>query len=285
MNPTIALITDSTCDIPANYVEKYGIMVVPQVILWGNQVLRDRVDLQAEAFYRRLATDRLKPSSSQPPVQDFVRAYRQAVANGVHEIIVVTVSSTMSGTFGAAQKACEQVDVPVHVIDARGPTMSLGWQVLAAARLRASGGDAIGILEKIKQVQGRLVQYVCLDTLEFLHRGGRIGNAAWLAGSLLNIKPLLKINHVSGLVESSDRVRTRSRSIELLYERFFAEIERHKPLRVAVLHGDAPEDARRLADRIQREFNPAELLVNTTGPVLGIHTGPRALALCGYTED
>jgi DegV family protein with EDD domain len=137
----------------------------------------------------------------------------------------------------------------------------------------------------MNQVRRKLVLYVSLDTLDYLHRGGRVGGAAWLTGMLLNIKPLLYIDHRSGLVEASDRVRTRRKSVELMYERFFDGIDTGKALRVAVMHGDAPDEARALANRIQQEFSPAELLVNMTGPVLGIHTGPRALALCGYTED
>jgi DegV family protein with EDD domain len=285
MRNSIALVTDSTCDIPSDLLEKYEIIVVPQVILWGGQTLRDRVDLQPEAFYRRLMTDRQHPTTSQPAIQDFVQAYRKGVERGAQEILVVTVSGAMSGTCQIAQTAAQEVGTPVHVIDPKGPTMSLGWQVLAAARVRAVGGDAQAMIEKMNQVRRKLVQFVCLDTLEYLHRGGRIGGAAWLAGMLLNIKPLLYIDHGTGLVEASDRVRTRRKSVELLYERFFERIDTGKVLRVAVLHGDAPDEARALVERIQREISPAELLVNVTGPVLGIHTGPRALALCGYTED
>ena len=285
MRSSIALITDSTCDIPSDLLEKYEIIVVPQVILWGGQVLRDRVDIQPEAFYRRLSSDRQFPTTSQPAIIDFVQAYRTAVERGAREIVMVTVSGAMSGTCQVAQAAARQAEAPVHVIDSKGPTMSLGWQVLAAARIRAVGGDAQAMIEKMNCVRSKLVQFVCLDTLEYLHRGGRIGGAAWLAGMLLNIKPLLYIDHNTGLVEASDRVRTRSKSLELLYERFREGIEAGKALRIAVMHGDAPYEARALAERVQREMSPVELLVNTTGPVLGIHTGPRALALCGYTEE
>jgi DegV family protein with EDD domain len=141
------------------------------------------------------------------------------------------------------------------------------------------------MIAKTDQVRRKLVQQVSLDTLNYLRRGGRIGNAAWFAGTLLNIKPLVRINHQTGLVEPCDRARTRRKALELLLEKFFEEIEPGKPLRVAVLHGNAPDEAGELADRIRQEFSPVELIVNITGPVLGLHTGPRALALCGYTEE
>lgn len=285
MKSAISLITDSTCDIPSELIEKYEIVVVPELIQWGGQILRDRIDLHPEAFYRRLSTDRQFPATSQPAVQDFLRVYRAAVERGAREIVVVTVSGAMSGTCQSACMAAQQVETPVHVIDSKGLTMSLGWQVLAAARIRAVGGDAQAMIEKMKQVRRKLAMYACLDTMEYLHRGGRVSGAAWLAGMLLNIKPLLYIDHNTGQVEASDRVRNHRKSVELLYQRFFEAVDAGKVLRVAVMHGDAPQEARELADRIQHEFSPAELLVNVTGPVVGIHTGPRALALCGYTED
>jgi DegV family protein with EDD domain len=203
---------------------------------------------------------------------------------GAKEIVVMTVSSAMSGTFHLAEQVGKYMDVPVHVVDSKGPTMSLGWQVLAAARIREMGGTAAKMIEAAAGVREKLVQIVCLDTLEYLHRGGRIGNATRFIGSLLDIKPLVEINHKTGLVEFCGQARTRKKSIETLVSHFFEKISPDKPKRVAVLHGGAQVEAQALAERIKKEYNPLELLVNITGPVLGIHTGPRALALCGYTE-
>jgi DegV family protein with EDD domain len=279
------IVTDSTCDIPDALIERYGILVIPQLIHWDGQVLRDRVDLQTDAFYRRLATRGEFPFTSQPEVQDLVKIYRKAIAQGARQIVVATVSSAISKTYQAACEAAEVVKEPVLVVDTKGLSMGLGWQVLAAARLGVTGGEAREMVEKMDQVRRSLSMIVYLDTFEYLRRGGRVGNVAWLAGALLDIKPLIYINHASGQVESYARVRTRTRAIEALYAGFFAGIDSRKPLRMAVLHGGAPEEARRLAERIQQEHSPAELFVQTTGPVLGIHTGPKALALCGYTED
>ena len=162
--------------------------------------------------------------------------------------------------------------------------MSLGWQVLAAARCREVGGNALEMITEAAKARLKMVQIVCLNTLEYLQRGGRIGMATRLIGTLLNLKPLVRINHETGLVEASGQARTRKKSIETLEERFFEGIEAGKPLHLAVLHGDALPEAEELAGKIQQEHAPKELLMNITGPVLGIHTGPRALALCGYTE-
>jgi len=284
MYPT-ALITDSTCDIPQAMIDQYGITVIPLGVVWGNEILRDRVDLTPEEFYRRLEQDPLWPTSTLPSPADFEQTYRDAIVKGAKEIVVMTVSGAMSGTYQLADQVGKNMEVPVHVIDSKGPTMSLGWQVLAAARVRELGGSAAKMIEAAAGVREKLVQIVCLDTLEYLHRGGRIGNATRFIGGLLDIKPLVEINHKTGLVEFCGQARTRKKSIETLIGRFFEKLPSEKPKRVAVLHGGALPEAQALADRIKKDFNPLELLVNITGPVLGIHTGPRALALCGYTEE
>ena len=285
---SIAIIADSTCDIPTELIERYHIDIVPQIIIWGNQELRDRVDIQPEEFYQRLSTSPELPTTSQPTVNCFSEHYRAAQAAGATDIIVLTVSSAMSGTYQAALQAAQLAVVPVHVIDAKGPTMSLGWQTLAAARARETGVDTAGIIAAADCVRQTLVQFVYLDTLDYLYKGGRIGNATRFIGALLDLKPLVEINHQTGLVEGADRVRTRRKGIEALYQRFFkqfdAAITGQRSLHIAVLHGGAPEDAALLAERIQQEYRPSELVINITGPVLGLHTGPRALALCGYSE-
>ncbi len=281
----IALITDSTCDIPQELIDQYDVTVIPQTLVWGDEILRDRIDITPQQFYERIKTDPKMPTTTLPAPVDFEKAYRLAIENGAKEIIMLTVSSAMSGTFQLAKQVAEQAKLPVYVIDSKGPTMSLGWQVLAAARARLDGANANQVIEAVDKVRKRLVQIVCLDTLDFLYRGGRIGNATRLVGSLLDLKPLVQINHETGIVESSGRARTRKKSIEMLIQRFFEQIQPGNLLHVAVLHGNALEEAQQIAKRIRGEFSPHELLINITGPVLGINTGPGALALCGYRQD
>ncbi len=281
----VALLTDSTCDIPPHLLEQYEIQVVPSYVIWGSEILRDHIDLPPEVFYQRLARNRVHPTTSQPTPQDLASAYNAARSRGAEEIVAITVSSAMSGTYRAARQAGETAGIPVHVVDAKGPTMSLGWQVLAAARAREAGGDAQAMIDAARRVRGSLQQFVYLDTLEYLHKGGRIGGAARVVSAVLNIKLIVRINHETGLVEPEQRTRTRARGIESLYQGFFARLDTTKPMRIAVLHGNCLQDAQALAGRVQRDFSPAELLISITGPVLGVHTGPGALALCGYSES
>lgn len=281
----IGIITDSTCDIPDALIEQYGITIIPHYIIWGNDQYRDRVDMTALDFYTRLAADPVYPSSSQAGITDFQRTYEEVAAKGATEIIILTVSSAMSGAYQMAREAARLVKIPVSVVDGKGPTMSLGWQVLAAARARDAGMDVKSILTMLETLNPKLVQYVAMESLEYLQKSGRIGNAVKWVGSMLKIKPLVSINHKTGLVEPAALARTHKSLVDAMYNKFFDHLKSKTNLRVAVLHGNTLPEAEALAERIRAEFNPVELIINMTGPVLGISTGPGALALCGYAED
>ncbi|MBG0770081.1 MAG: DegV family protein [Anaerolineaceae bacterium] len=281
----IAVITDSTCDIPDDLIEKYGIIVVPQYIIWGDQQYRDRVDMQPVEFYERLITDKERPTTAQASVGDFQAAIEAAMEKGATEAVILTVSSAMSGTYNMAKQAAEQAPIRVEVIDSKGPTMTLGWQTLAAARARDEGASLDEIVMKVAKVRAGMVQMVAMETLEYLQYGGRIGDAVKWVGNILKVKPLVSIDHESGRVQPTGLARTQHALKEMLYKKFFEQLKGGKKFHIAVLHGNALEEAQKLVDRINKEFNPVELLVNITGPVLGINTGPDALALCGYAEE
>jgi len=281
----IGIITDSTCDIPDDLIAKYGITIVPHYVIWGNEQFRDKVDLSVVDFYRRLQTDPVYPSSSQAGIPDFKRAYEEVAGRGFSEIITLTVSSAMSGAYRMASEAATLVDVPVSVVDGKGPTMSLGWQVLAAARARDAGMSVSDILAMLENLKQKLVQYVGMESIEYLKKGGRIGNAVKWLGVMLKIRPLVMINHHTGLVEPVTLARTHKALVESLYKHFSDHFSGKTKMHVAVMHGNVLEEAQQLAERLQADFNPVELLINMTGPVLGINTGPGALALCGYSED
>lgn len=281
----IGIVTDSTCDIPQRLLDQYGIVVVPQVLVWGEQQYRDRVEMQPGEFYQRLSTDSVRPHTSQPGEQDFQSAYEQAAGRGVTSVIALVVSSALSGTMDAARKAASAFRLPVEVIDSRATSMGLGWQVLVAARAIEDGVALQGVLQRVHHVRRRIFQYAGLDTLEYLKKGGRIGDAARWATSLLKIKPVVALSILTNLVEPISLARTYNALIESLYRKFIDQFKNRKNLRVAVLHGNRLAIAEALAERIRAEINPLELLVNSTGPVVGLHTGPGALGICGYADD
>jgi len=284
MTHRIALLTDSTCDIPQEFLDKYDIKVVPLTIIWGEEQFQDGVNLTAKDFYKRLETDPSLPTTSQPTPQQMVLAYEAAKNDGAEEILIITISSAMSGTHESAKAAAAMVDLPVKVVDSKANSMSLGWQVLAAARARESGGDLQAMIDSADQARSSMVYIITLDTLEYLHKGGRIGGASHFIGNLLNLKPQISVDHNSGEVAGGRRSRTRKKALNDLFVDFFDQVDREKPLRIAVLHNAAQEEAETLTEKIQSEINPAEIIISIVSPVLGVHTGPRAVAICGYTE-
>jgi DegV family protein with EDD domain len=280
----IGIITDSTCDIPGALLDQYGIIVVPLTVVWGDQQYRDRVELTPLQFYQRLAHDPQRPTTSVPSVQEFEKAYDQATRRGVDELVILTISSAMSGVYQLAVNFASELKIPTEVIDAKGPTMSLGWQVLAAARARDAGASLPQIVETVGNVRKRLVQFVAMDTLEYLQQGGRIGDAMKWMGVRLHVRPVVSINHETGRVQPVGLARTHRSGVDSLFDRFADSLKGSRDLHVAVLHGNVQAEAEALAERVRSALNPSELLLNMTGPVLGGHTGPGALALCGYGE-
>lgn len=280
----IALLTDSTCDIPQEFLDKYDIKVVPLTIIWGGEQFQDGVNLTAKDFYKRLETDPSLPTTSQPTPQQMVLAYEAAKNNGAEEVLIITISSAMSGTHESAKAAAAMVDFPVKVLDSKANSMSLGWQVLAAARARENGGDLQAMIDAADKARSTMVYIITLDTLEYLHKGGRIGGASHFIGNLLNLKPQISVDHNSGEVAGGRRSRTRKKALNDLFVDFFDQVNREKPLRIAVLHNAALDEAKTLTEKIKSEINPAEIIISIVSPVLGVHTGPRAVAICGYTE-
>jgi len=282
MTHRIALITDSTCDIPKDWIQQYQITVVPLTIIFGTEQYLDGVEILAEDFYKRLLTDKTHPTTSQPSPERFLNAYRQAAERGAEEIMVVTISSAMSGTIESARAAAQGSPIPVHIVDGKSNSMGIGWQVIAAARAREAGGGLQEMKNAAEQARSSMAYYISLDTIEYLARGGRIADAARLLNSILQIKPLIYVNHDSGSVGASIPARSRKSAIDGMYKEFFKHVNPSLPLHITVLHNAALEEAQALAERVRAEYAPQELIISIVSPVLGVHTGPRALALCGY---
>jgi DegV family protein with EDD domain len=281
----IAIVTDSTSDIPAELVKEFDIAVVPHTIIWGNEQYCDRVNLQPEEFYKRVQSGGELPTTAQATEQQFLQTYMDLIKKGYRQIVVITLSNRLSGAIQSAANAAKAIDYPVQIIDSLNVTMGYGWQVLAAARLRDLGGNVQQILDQVNNVRKSISLYVCMDTMAYLRHGGRIGDAARLLGTMLNIKPVVKVSNTRGVVEEVGMARTYQKAIDIMYTKFFETMDLTKKMHVAVMHGNAADQAEKLIQRIRDEFHPAEILTSITGPVLGLNTGPGALALAGYTED
>lgn len=281
----IAIITDSTNDLPLSLREQYGLLVVPLTIVWGKSQYLDGVELSGLEFYEKLKENPIHPTTSQPTPGNFLEAFETAKSRGANQIMVCVISSAMSGTIESARLAAEGYSLPVSIWDSKSNSMSLGWQVLAMARTREEGGGIEEMRQSAEKVRANLHFHIVLDTLDYLIRGGRIGSAARLIGNVLKIKPQIRVNHQSGSVEPGDISTTRKKAIESLYSSFFKKVDTTKPMHIAVLHNGVEDDARALTERVKIEFNPIELITGIVSPVLGAHTGPGAIALCGYSES
>lgn len=285
MSQKIALITDSTCDIPQDWLKQYEITVVPLTIIFGEEQYLDGVDMQAVEFYERILVDKVHPTTSQPAPKAFLSAYQQAKETGAEEIVVLTISSAMSGTIESARQAAEGFDLPVTFVDSKSNSMGLGWQVIAAARVREAGGCVTEMLKAVEQVYQNLAYYITLDTIDYLGRGGRFGEAVRYINSILKIKPLIYVKHETGTVGAVMPARSRKGAIDGIYNEFFKHVNTLLPLHITVLHNNALDEAKELAERVMREYNPKEIFISIVSPVLGVHTGPKALALCGYAGE
>lgn len=281
----IAIITDSTCNIPSEMIKQYDIYVVLQHLIWGTEDLLDLKDITASQFYERLAKDPVHPKTSQPPPPEFAQMIDKARKDGAQEVLLATVSDGLSGTFKSAKKAAEDAEIKVHVHDSRSVAMGLGWQMIAAARAREQGADLAKMIAAAEAVREHSAVMLTLDTLDFLYKGGRIGGARRLVGTALNIKPRLVVDTTTGLVAAGESTRTRNKAIDATYQAFFASMNAGRPLHVAVHHAKAAQECEALVNRIKADYPKAEVVTSELTPVLGTHGGPGTLALAGYYED
>lgn len=278
----VAVVTDSTVDLPRELVEEYGIHVIPQILIMGDKTWRDGVDIDPPTFYDLLRTSPDFPASSQPSVVSFQELFTQ-LCQEVEGIVAVLVSDELSGTLNSARMATESLpDVPIEIIDTRSVSMQLGFIVLAAARAAANGADLATVTDVARAMIGQVHIYFVVDTLEYLHRGGRIGAAAKLFGTALNLKPVLEIR--DGIVQPVTRVRTRRKALEKLQELLREQLAEGTPVHMAVLHVAAPQEAARLREELEARFRPIEMIESECGPVIGTHAGPGTVAVAFYAD-
>jgi len=279
--PRIAIVTDSTADLPPALSEPLGIRVVPLNVHFGEQVFRDQVDLSTPEFMERLTSSAVLPKTSQPSPGAFAAVY-EALAKDHDGIVSIHISGKLSGTVQSAQLAKTQVAarIPIEVIDSRNVSLGLGLQVLRAAELASSGLDVEHVARRLRDEIDRYHLVFFVDTLEYLQRGGRIGRAAALAGSVLRLKPVLRIE--DGQVVPHERTRTRARAIAAL-EQFVRSLPRIK--RLAVVHSTSLDDAERLAASLGPLTPNDPPIVATFGPVVATHAGPGAVGVIAYEGE
>lgn len=273
--PSVAVVTDSTCDLPPEVAAAHGITVVPLNVHFGNEAFRDQIDITTDQFMSRMEGSQKLPTTSQPSVGTFEAVFRDA-AETHDEIVCVVLSSKLSGTHQSAQIAAMNVaeTIKVELVDSLNVTYGLGFQALRAAELAAQGQDAATIASTLRAELNRYHVVVFVETLEHLRRGGRIGKAAQMVGSLLQLRPILRIDE--GQVVPFERTRTRSKAMEALAE-FAGSVG--VPEEIAVLYNTTPDDARKVADKVAVLTPERDIIVAQLGPVIATHIGPDVLGM------
>jgi DegV family protein with EDD domain len=272
---TIAVVTDSSSDLPADLVAAHGIGVVPLSIRFGDEELVDGRDLTPAEFWARCASSPVLPETSAPSPGAFEVAFRAAAEGGADGVVCVSLSSKLSATIEAARAAATALDgeVTVRVVDSRSVTMGLGMIVLATARAGATSSDVEEVAAVAAELATRTRVYGTLDTLENLKKGGRIGAAQALLGSILSVKPAIEVR--DGAVEPGPRQRTRARALAWLADRVAADAP---PGQVAIISGQAP-DVDVLRSLVAAHVGDDRLVIANLGAVIGTHAGPRAVGV------
>jgi DegV family protein with EDD domain len=266
---TMRIATDSTCDLPQEIILAYGISVIPFYINAGSQSYRDGIDLSREEFYERLPSFQPAPTTAIPGPDVFQETYQRLAAEGATEILSIHMAEKLSGMVNVAREAAKETRaVPVTVFDSRQLSLGMGFEVLRAAQMAEDGRSMKEILAVLEEQIARTHVFAALDTLEFLRRSGRMSFAMSALGTLLKIKPFLKMYDGT---PSAERVRTRSgamkRLVELLLE--FGPYEK-----AAILHSAAAERARELLEEIRNLLPAGEVWMEEINPVIGTHIGP-----------
>ena len=272
----VRVVTDSACDLSCELADRYGIAVVPLTIRFGDEELLDRRDLSPAEFWRRCKESPTLPQTAAPPPGAFASAYERAAAEGADGVVCLTLSAGVSATHQAALAGARAFEgrLPVVVIDTRSLTMGEGLMCIAAAELAATGASLEEVAALARDLVARTRMLGVVDTLDHLQRGGRIGGAAALVGSILSIKPVIEVR--GGVVEQESRQRTRSRALDYLLAKVVADA----PLeRLAVCDGAAP-DIDAVVERLRSVEVAHELVVCDLGPVIGTHSGPGTVGVC-----
>ena len=279
---TVRIVTDSACDLRGEEVEQYGIEVVPLSIRFGAKEYVDREELTVSEFYRLLEGSEELPETAAPAPGKFDAAFRRQLEGGATAVVCINISAGLSATMQSAQTAADNLkadlpDAVVHVVDSRSITAGLGSIVITAAQMGEAGASADDIVAAVEGLSDRTQVFGALDTLEYLKKGGRVGGAQALVGSMLAIKPIIDLS--SGAVEEAGKQRTRKKSLRWLRDKL-AEVGAVENL--AVMHGDAP-DLDVFLEMISDIVDVDQIRIEKIGPVVGTHGGPRVMGIAFQT--
>ncbi len=276
-----AIVTDGSVTLPPAFLKDQQVAIARDHISFGMDSYTPNVDLTDQQFYEIIRTRKEHPSTSQPSLGDIRDAYEEALRHS-RDVLVVTVDATRSGTHGTMSTAAQSLPGRFVVVDSRSVSGGLGLIVMACARARQNGASLEEAAALAKKLAERIRIIVCIDTLEFIGKSGRVPAVQLIVGSLLRIKPILRF--AGGEPEIVDKVRTRSRGIARLKELVTAELGEGSLAQLYVLHTNAADDARAVGEWARRTFHCVEYFEQDAGPVLATHVGPGVVAVGFFKE-
>lgn len=267
----IAIVADSTCDLTDEMIKEHGIKILPLRVIYSDGEFKDRIEITPEQIYKRF--DEEIPKTSLPSPQDAMNLFNDLKEQGYTHIIVVTISSGISGTYNMVKNVVDSFEgIVFEVIDSKSLTMGYGFSLIEGAKELKRTGDFNKTIKKIRDILEKSKVYYVVKTLDFLRKGGRIGMVEGAIGEILDIKPIISVNQ-DGVYYSFKKVRGRNRSIQKLFE-IIKEKADETLINVAVAHGNAYEDAQALLSKVRELKNIKEIVFTQISPVLVVHTGP-----------
>jgi len=280
---SVAIVTDSTSTIPKELLEGYDIHIGPQVVIWEGKTYRDGIEISPNEFYERLevtAKDNM-PTTSQCTYATFHKIFKELHEQG-KDILAIVISNKLSGTIGSANQAKDELpEANIEIVDSLSAAMGLGFQVLEAAKMAKAGASLAECKAAAEANVSKTGVILTPETLEFLHRGGRIGGGAKFLATALNIKPVLEV--LDGRIEALERVRTRKKVMARIVDLLAERVGDSRPLRVSALHARSEEDARTILEMAREKLNPDELVLSEVSPAIGVHIGPGTIGLTWMT--
>ena len=279
----VAIVTDSTAYIPNAVQQQLNITVVPLTLIWGEESYEDGVDMMPDDFYKRMENSKVIPTTSQATIASMKNAFERLLAEG-QDVLGIFLSSKLSGTVESAMQAREMLQKGkdrITILDSLATTMALGWPVLTAARAAESGESLIECQKLAEKARNQTGVMFVVETLEYLRRGGRIGGAQAMLGTILNIKPLLELQ--DGRIESVEKIRTKGKALKRMLDLVEEKVAGRTPIRLATVHANAEAEALTLLETARQRFNPIESLNSPLSPVFGAHAGPGTVALAFMT--
>jgi len=279
----IAIVTDSSAQIPQEALGDLPIHVIPVWLLWDGENLRDGVDIDSPTFYKRLVKSKTMPTTSQPSIGEFTDFFK-GLAKKYDAIVAVLVSHKMSGTVASALGAVKELpNIPIRVVDSLGGSMGHGFVALAAARAAAAGKSLKEVVDAAKNLVPKIKFMFAVDTLEYLRRSGRISGAKALFGSALRIKPLLQFK--DGMIQPHSQVRTKKKALGVLLDAAEEMLGGKKIAEAAVIDIDTKEEGDSLAEQVKKRFGISKIIRGGVSPVVGAIVGPGTLGLAFYPEE